>query len=61
MVRSFRAQAIATRGAMANIKPAVAIPIHYATWPLLVSDISAFKRAAVEVRPMKPGESWTCG
>lgn len=43
------------------IKPKVAIPIHYATWPLLVSDISAFKPAGVEVRAMKPGESWTCG
>lgn len=43
------------------IKPTVAIPIHYATWPLLVSDISAFKPAGVEVKAMKPGESWTCG
>ena len=43
------------------IKPKVAIPIHYATWPLLVSDISAFKPAGVDVKVMKPGESWTCG
>ncbi len=43
------------------IKPKVAIPIHYATWPLLTSDISAFKPAGVEVKAMKPGESWTCG
>ncbi len=43
------------------IKPAVAIQIHYATWPLLTSDISAFKPAGVEVKAMKPGESWTCG
>ena len=43
------------------INPKVAIPIHYATWPLLVSDISAFKPAGVEVKAMKPGESWTCG
>ncbi len=43
------------------IKPTVAIPIHYATWPLLVSDISAFKPTGVEVKAMKPGESWTCG
>lgn len=35
----------------------VAIPCHYGTWPLLVSDISAFKPAGVEVRALKPGES----
>ena len=43
------------------IKPKVAIPIHYATWPVLTSDISAFKPVGVEVKAMKPGESWTCG
>lgn len=40
------------------IRPRYAIPIHYATWPLLASDISAFRPTGVEVRAMKPGESW---
>lgn len=39
----------------------IAIPIHYGTWPLLVSDISAFKPAGVEVKVMSPGETWDCG
>ncbi len=42
------------------IKPSVAIPIHYGTWPLLTSDISAFRPDGVEVRVMQPGESWSC-
>jgi L-ascorbate metabolism protein UlaG (beta-lactamase superfamily) len=40
------------------IKPRVAIPIHYGTWPLLVSDISAFTPKGVEVQVVEPGESW---
>lgn len=46
-------------GAMAAemIRPRIAIPIHYATFPLLVSDISAFAPRGVEVRALKPGES----
>jgi L-ascorbate metabolism protein UlaG (beta-lactamase superfamily) len=40
------------------IKPKVAIPIHYGTWPLLTSDISAFRPGGVEVRVMGAGESW---
>jgi len=35
----------------------VAIPIHYGTWPLLTSDISAFAPQGVEVRALEPGES----
>ncbi len=42
------------------IKPRVAIPIHYGTWPLLTDDISAFTPAGVEVMAMKPGEKWEC-
>ncbi|MCB9845874.1 MAG: metal-dependent hydrolase [Phycisphaeraceae bacterium] len=38
------------------IKPKVAIPIHYKTFPVLVSDISAFNPKGVEVWPMSPGE-----
>jgi L-ascorbate metabolism protein UlaG (beta-lactamase superfamily) len=40
------------------IKPRIAVPIHYGTWPLLVSDISEFKPKGVEVQIVQPGESW---
>lgn len=42
------------------IKPKVAVPIHYKTWPLLVSDASGFTPAGIEVKVMEPGESWQC-
>ena len=41
------------------VRAPIAIPIHYATWPLLTSDISAFKPQGVEVRALKPGEVLT--
>ncbi len=41
------------------IKPKVAVPIHYGTWPLLTSDISAFTPKGMEVKVVQPGESWT--
>lgn len=40
------------------IKPKVAIPIHYGTWPLLTDDMSAFKPAGIEVKILEPGEDW---
>lgn len=40
------------------IRPKVAIPIHYKTWPLLASDISAFQPQDVQVKAMEPGEKW---
>jgi len=40
------------------IRPRVAIPIHYATFPALTDDISAFKPNGVDVRVMEPGETW---
>lgn len=44
------------------IRPKVAIPIHYKTFPdLLVSDASGFKPAGVEVKIMEPGEAWQYG
>ncbi len=43
------------------VRPKLAIPIHYGTWPMLVSDISAFKPEGVEVRAMKPGETIEVG
>lgn len=47
-------------GTMAGefVKPRYAIPVHYGTWPLLTSDISAFKPTGVEVKALKPGEVW---
>ncbi|MFG0285797.1 MAG: metal-dependent hydrolase [Phycisphaerales bacterium JB039] len=39
------------------IVPKVAIPIHWGTWPLLTSDLSAFTPKQVEVKVMKPGET----
>ena len=43
------------------IQPRVAIPIHYATWPLLTADISAFQPSGVEVKALNPGQTWTYG
>ena len=40
------------------IKPKVAVPMHYLTWPLLVSDVSGFAPKGVEVKVIEPGESW---
>jgi len=45
--------------AVEMIQPKVAVPMHYATWPLLVSDISGFTPKGVEVKKMEPGESWS--
>jgi L-ascorbate metabolism protein UlaG (beta-lactamase superfamily) len=41
------------------IKPKVAVPIHYGTWPLLAPDAKGFSPKGVEVKVIKPGESWT--
>lgn len=43
------------------IKPKVAIPIHWGTWPVLAQDISAFTPAGVEVKVLEAGESWRFG
>ncbi len=40
------------------IKPKVAVPIHYATWPLLVPDTTGFTPEGMEVKVMEPGETW---
>jgi L-ascorbate metabolism protein UlaG (beta-lactamase superfamily) len=40
------------------VAPKVAIPVHYGTWPLLTSDISAFAPKGIEVKVMRPGEIW---
>ena len=52
--------ALATKAAE-MIRPKVAIPIHYATWPLLVKDATEFIPQGMEVRAMSPGESWSFG
>lgn len=40
------------------IKPKAAVPIHYGTWPLLISDASGFKPKGVAVKLMEPGDRW---
>jgi L-ascorbate metabolism protein UlaG (beta-lactamase superfamily) len=42
------------------IKAAVAIPIHYNTWPPIAQDPADFAPSGVEVKPLRPGESWVC-
>lgn len=37
----------------------VAVPIHHSTWPLLTSDLSAFRPQGVEARIMEVGEVMT--
>lgn len=50
------------RRAAEFIKPKVAIPMHYKTFPgMLVEDISAFEPAGVEVKILEPGETWRYG
>lgn len=43
------------------IRPKVAIPMHYKTFPLLVQDASGFKPQGVEVKILEPGEHWMFG
>lgn len=45
------------RHAAEMIKPNIAIPVHHSTWPLLTSDLSAFKPTGVDVRVLEPGQS----
>ncbi len=40
------------------IQPKVAIPMHYATWPLLAPDATGFEPKGIEVKIMTAGESW---
>jgi len=41
------------------IKPTVAIPMHYNTWPPIEQDPKKFKPAGVDVQIMNPGDEWT--
>lgn len=40
------------------VNPKYAIPIHYNTWPPIEVDPARFKPKDVEVKVMKPGETW---
>ncbi|MGD8727184.1 MAG: metal-dependent hydrolase, partial [Gemmatimonadales bacterium] len=41
------------------INPKVAVPMHFGTWPLLVSDTTGFEPdAGITVKTMAPGETW---
>lgn len=43
------------------IKPRIAIPVHYNTWPPIAQDPRAFQPSGVEVRVMEPGQSFDVG
>ncbi len=49
---------LATRAAEL-IRPSVAIPVHYDTWPPIAQDPANFAPNGVKVRVMKPGDEWT--
>jgi L-ascorbate metabolism protein UlaG (beta-lactamase superfamily) len=52
--------ALASRAAE-MIGPKVAIPIHYDTWAPIAQDPADFQPAGVEVKAMKPGDTWRAG
>jgi L-ascorbate metabolism protein UlaG (beta-lactamase superfamily) len=43
------------------IKPRVAIPIHYNTWPPIEVDVERFAPSGVEVKALEPGETYRVG
>ena len=43
------------------IKPKIAIPVHYNTWPPIEQDPAKFNPNSVDVKVMQPGESFTHG
>ncbi|MHC4949012.1 MAG: metal-dependent hydrolase [Planctomycetota bacterium] len=49
---------LATRAAEL-IRPKAAIPIHYDTWPPIEQDPARFAPSGVEVKVMKPGDTWS--
>jgi L-ascorbate metabolism protein UlaG (beta-lactamase superfamily) len=51
---------LATRAAE-MIKPKVAVPMHYGTFPLLLPDASGFTPKGIEVKALGPGESLQYG
>lgn len=49
------------RRAAELIRPKVALPMHFGTWPLLTNDISAFEPKGMEVKVLTAGETWSYG
>jgi L-ascorbate metabolism protein UlaG (beta-lactamase superfamily) len=43
------------------IKPKIAVPIHYGTFPLLVADAQGFTPGGVTVKVLEPGETLRYG
>jgi len=43
------------------IRPRIAIPMHYRTFPVLVQNADGFRPRDVTVRVLEPGETWTFG
>jgi L-ascorbate metabolism protein UlaG (beta-lactamase superfamily) len=43
------------------IRPKVAIPVHYDTWPPIEQDPASFRPTGVEVKVMGAGETWSYG
>lgn len=40
------------------VKPKVAIPIHYKTFPIIAQSADGFSPSGVEVKELNPGETW---
>lgn len=43
------------------IRPKVAIPMHYGSFPIIRQDAKGFEPKGVEVKQLEPGESWQYG
>lgn len=43
------------------VRPKVAVPIHWGTFPVLAQDVDGFKPKGVETRVMQPGDVWEYG
>lgn len=52
--------ALATKAAE-FVRPKVAIPMHYDTWPPIAQDPAGFAPQGIDVHVMKPGERWEYG
>lgn len=43
------------------VRPKIAVPIHYKTFPIIAQDASGFEPEGVEVKILEPGDSFTYG
>ena len=43
------------------IRPKVAIPMHYGSFPIIRQDAQGFEPEGVEVKQLEPGETWQYG